>query len=224
MGKTAWVTGATGLVGGELMTQLAKDSRYDRIIALVRKPSGADWSHAAKVTQISVNFDSLEDSMPAELIEAGTDDLFCALGTTKKKTPDAKQYYQIDVNYPIQFARLGLLGRAHFFGVVSAHGANPRSFSSYFKMKGDMERGVIEQKYKALALARPGMIKGDRGEFRLLEKTGEIITDLLPGNYRTIAAQDIAASLISAANNKQQGQQILESKAMQGAYQSLGSN
>lgn len=224
MSKIAWVAGATGLVGGHLMQQLAAQPDYAKVVALVRKPSQAAWSKLDKVSQQVVDFEALDDSLPVELKAQGVDDLFCALGTTKKKTPDAKAYYQIDVNYPLFFAQLGAKLGARFYGVVSAHGANSRSMSSYFKMKGEMEAGLKVIPYPVVAIARPGMLKGDRGEFRILEKAGEYITDLLPGNYRTIAGADVAAALIEAANNDQKNLHILASKHMQGAQTRLRHN
>lgn len=216
MKKTAWVAGASGLVGGHLMAQLCEHGAYDRVIAFVRSPSNAAWSKHAKAEQWPVDYANLNALQP----ESQADDLFCALGTTRKRTPDPVVYRRIDVDYPNDFARLGLKQNAQFYGVVSAHGANPKSLSSYLRMKGEMEAELTALNYARLAVARPGMLKGDRGEFRLLEKVGEVFTDRLPGNYRTIHAKDVAAALIKAANESSQTYTLLASKAMQGAWES----
>lgn len=213
MKKTAWVAGASGLVGGHLMSQLCEHEAYDRVIAFVRSPSDAPWSKHSKTEQWPVDYANLNALQP----ESEAHDLFCALGTTRKRTPDPIVYRRIDVDYPNDFARLGLKQNARFYGVVSAHGANPKSLSSYLRMKGEMESGLESLNYSHLAIARPGMLKGDRGEFRMLEKVGEVFTDRLPGNYRTIHASDVAAALIHAANESSAAFTVIASKAMRGA-------
>lgn len=213
-GKVAWVSGASGLVGGHLVTQLCTHPAYDKVIAFVRQPSRAQWSEYTKVEQWVVDYEQLKAPDPG----FDVDDVFCALGTTRKKTPDSDTYRRIDVDYPQLFAELGLEHGACFCGVVSAHGASKRALSGYFRMKGEMEEGLQNQQFDKLAIARPGMLKGNRGEFRPLEKIGEFFTDRLPGNYRTIAAGDVAAALILAANEEFSGTRVLTSKAMQGAH------
>ena len=213
-GKVAWVAGATGLVGGHLISELCSHDAYDKVIAFVRRTSEAQWTEYTKVEQWVVNYEHLKAP------DAGydVDDVFCALGTTRKKTPDSEAYHRIDVEYPQLIAKLGLEHGAGFYGVVSAHGASPKALSSYFRMKGEMEHKLQKLAYEKLAIARPGMLKGNRGEFRLMEKVGEFFTDRLPGNYRTIAAGDVAAALILAANEDFSGTRIMNSSSMQGAH------
>ncbi len=214
--RTAWVAGASGLVGRHLVLQLCANPGYRNVVAFVRKHSNAAYLNTAKVMQHVVNFDDLR--APADLPEV--DDLYCALGTTKAKTPDADDYYRIDVSYPLHFAELGLKHRATSYALVSAHGANPSSFSAYLKMKGELEQKLNELDYKKLVIARPGLLKGERDEFRLLERMSEYITNCLPGNYRSIHARDVAASLIEHTLDSTSGTTYLASRKMQGAFQS----
>jgi len=225
MGKTAWVAGASGLVGGHLMTQLAAHPAYEKVIALVRSPVNADWATLPKIKQHVIDWSVLENSIEqsgtdnAEQNELASpvDDLFCALGTTKKKTPDSKQYYQIDVSYPLAFADIGLQQGATFYGLVSAHGAKAKSLSSYLKMKGQLETQLTGKAFSHQAIARPGLLKGDRQESRLGEQLGEIFTNRLPGNYKAIYAYDVSAALIASANTPMNGISLLSSSSMQGA-------
>ena len=213
MEKVAWVAGATGLVGGHIVNLLNQNPNYAKVVAFVRKPVETQWSGHPKLEQWTVDYDDLK----AIDRDASVDDLFCALGTTKKDTPDAARYYDIDVNYPLRFSDLGLAHGAQFYGVVSAHGANAKSFSSYLKMKGQMEDQLQTRAYKHIAISRPGMLKGDRGSFRPGESVGGFFTDLMPGNYKTIKALDVAAALITEANTSHEGVNYLASKDMQGA-------
>lgn len=209
--KTAWIAGATGLVGGHLVAQLCREDRYDRIILLVRSvPNSPRFEHP-KVTIFPVQFDALTlpDTLPA-------DHIYCALGTTKRKTPDPQAYRQIDVDFPLAVARLGLQHGATHFALVSAHGANVRSFSGYLRLKGDLENELRTLDYPHLIIARPGLLQGQRQEFRLGEKIAEKITRFLPGNYRAIAAEDVAAAMIQCTLTSEDKVVYLSSASMQG--------
>lgn len=211
--KTAWVAGASGLIGGHLVDLLSQHPDYQKVVALVRKPCAAYWSTQPSVEQWVVDFPRLAKLIRQEPV----DDLFCALGSTTRKTPDKKAYYQIDVQYPLDFAALGIGHGARFYGLVSAYGANPNSLSYYFKMKGELEQTIRQQAFNHIAIAQPGMLRGQRGEFRLAEKIGGQLASFLPGNYKAIQAKDVAAALIQAANSGAQGTEILSSKFMQRA-------
>lgn len=196
MKKTAWVAGASGLVGGHLVRQLAQHSAYDKVIAFVRTPCPENWAGLDKVEPWRVDYDKL--SAPAK--PGSVDDLFCALGSTTRKTPDKAMYHQIDVTYPLAFARLGLQHGARCYALVSAHGANPDSLSYYFRMKGELEATLKTLGYPQLVIARPGLLKGQRKEFRFGEKIGETFASFLPGNFKAIDAADVAAAMIHASN------------------------
>ncbi len=217
MSKVAWVAGASGLVGGHLMRQLCECEDYAEVVALVRNSCSAEWDSHPKVTQQIVNYDDLV--LPQHSSEAL--DLFCALGSTTRKTPDKTKYYTIDVNYPLNFAQAGQKQGARYFGLVSAHGANANSLSFYLRMKGELEKQLQTLAYPHLCIARPGLLKGERSEFRLAERLGEQVANLLPGNYKSILAQDVATSLVKSAQQQQASMMLLSSKQMQHASRDL---
>ena len=213
MGKTAWVAGATGVVGNHLIALLNEHPLYSDVIAFVREPIPDNWKHLPKVTQWTVDYTKLK----AVSNDAQVDDLFCALGSTTKKTPNKKDYFQIDVQYPLNFAALGTEHGARYYGLVSSHGANPNALSYYLKMKGTLEEKLGMQAFPHIAIARPSLLKGQREEFRLLEHLSGFFMSQLPGNLKAISPIDVAASLIAAANNKHKGLEVLPSKLMQDA-------
>lgn len=59
------------------------------------------------------------------------DDVFIALGTTKKQTPDLIEYYKIDHDYPVLAAKMAKENGAKSVFVVTAIGANPNSSIFY---------------------------------------------------------------------------------------------
>lgn len=216
MGKTAWVAGANGLIGSHLVSLLNQHPAYERVVAFVRSPSSASWAKLPKVEQWPVNYRELSAPEPKKV-----DDIFCALGSTTRKTPNKEAYYEIDVTFPLNVARLGLQNGARYYGLVSAHGAKVKAFSYYMQMKGALEHQLLELNYPHIALARPSLLLGDRGEFRPAEKLGELFMGILPGNLKAIQAHDVAAALILEANRSKRGTQVLNSAMMQGAIKQL---
>lgn len=209
MSKTVWIAGASGLVGQQLVRLLIEDPEVTRIVAFVRKELVTEAFKHSKVEQFITDFNPLK--APTKKVDA----LFCALGSTTKKTPKKSDYYRIDVTYPLEFAKLGLKHGAKFYGLVSAHGANANSFSAYLKMKGVLEEQLKSLAFTRLAIARPSLLKGDRKEFRLIEKLSESLMDCLPGNYKAIHVENVAGSLIAAFNKSSKPIRILTSAEMQ---------
>ena len=99
MAKKAIIAGATGLIGNHLLKILLEAQEYDEILILVRKPVTLQHS---KLKQVILNFDKLDDY--ANQLKA--DVIFSCLGTTRKKTPDRKDYYKIDHDYPVKLGEI----------------------------------------------------------------------------------------------------------------------
>jgi uncharacterized protein YbjT (DUF2867 family) len=132
--------------------------------------------------------------------------IFIALGTTTKKTPDKRDYYQIDHDYPVLAARLAKEGGARSVFLVSTVGANPSSRFFYIKTKGETERDIIALNFENTHIFRPSMIMGNRKESRPLEKIAmkvwSVLDLLLIGKadrYRGVIAEDIARAMKKSA-------------------------
>ena len=86
--------------------------------------------------------------------------------------------------------------------VVSALGADPRSRVFYNRVKGEMEAAVGAAGVPSTIFFRPTLLAGPRGEFRLGERIGLAVGDLLGpilGKYRPIDAEVVALAMIKAA-------------------------
>lgn len=212
MGKTALVAGSTGLVGGHIVRQLCKHHSYDKVIALCRNPPAADWVDNKKVTVVIIDFDLLE----RELANYKIDEVYCALGTTAKKTPTKAMYQKIDMEYPINLAKAGLTASASFYGLVSALGAKEGSVSKYSHYKGAVENFLKQSDYHQIAIAQPSLLLGERDEFRLGESLFSIVTPLMPTAIKSVQGADVAGALIRAANSGTIGVDILVNKNLHG--------
>ncbi len=187
--------GASGLIGGELLKLLLEDSAFHKVKIVVRKKLPINHS---KLEQIIADFSTIEDHQE----ELKVDVVFSCLGNTKKKTPDLKEYYHIDHDYPLLVAKLAKDQGVNSFHIVSSLGANPSSSNFYLKMKGEIEDDISKIGFKDFHIYRPSLLTGDRKEKRILENAGEvimkIIDPLLIGllkKYRSISGKTVASAM-----------------------------
>ncbi|MGY6027716.1 NAD(P)H-binding protein [Phytobacter sp. AG2a] len=181
------LTGATGLVGGHLLRMLVNDPRVTAIAAPTRRP----LESAADV------FNPYDPQLSDALAQVTTpvDTVFCCLGTTRREAGSKEAFIHADYTLVVDTALTGLrLGAQHML-VVSSMGANARSPFFYNRVKGEMENALREQGWERLTLARPSMLLGDREKQRFNESLMAPLFTLLPGNWKSIEARDVAAAL-----------------------------
>ncbi|MFL9502605.1 oxidoreductase [Rhodopseudomonas palustris] len=199
--KTALVFGATGLIGSQLLRGLLDSADYARVIAVVRRPL---VFNNPKLTALIGDLDRL----PALAAQLKADEVFIALGTTRRQTPDETAYYQIDHDYPVAAARIAKEAGAQAVFLVTAVGADAASRSFYLRTKGETERDIIALDFPRTAIFRPSMLIGERAEHRPLEvlfiALARLINPLLRGaadRFRGIDAGDVALAMIAAARS-----------------------
>ena len=185
------ITGATGLVGGILLRMLGNDARVDAIAAPTRRPlepiSGVFNPHDPQLT------DALA------MVTEPVDTVFCCLGTTRREAGSKEAFIHADYTLVVDTALTGLrLGARHML-VVSALGANARSPFFYNRVKGEMENALMEQEWERLTIARPSMLLGNREKHRVNESLFAPLFRIMPGNLKSIAAQDVASAMLKAA-------------------------
>ena len=211
--KKAILFGATGFVGSFLLDDLLHDPNYEQVTIVVRKAPGI--THPKLQTLIG-NLDTLP-SLREKIV---ADDVFIALGTTRKNTPDQKEYYRIDHDYPVAAARIARENGATSVLVVSAVGPDANSGVFYIRTKGEMERDILALDYPHTYLFRPSMIMGNRQEKRPMEKffirLFALINPLLfSSKYRGIEGRDIARAMVNAAGNVAEKVKVFHWKEMQ---------
>jgi uncharacterized protein YbjT (DUF2867 family) len=202
--RTALVAGATGLVGGELLRQLATNSAYARVTALVRR--AADLPQG--VVPVIADFERLDQA--AEHL--GANHVFCALGTTIRKAGSQAAFRRVDHHYVVSLARLARERGARHFLLVSSIGADARSRVFYPRVKGEVEADVQTLGYPSLTIVRPSFLLGPRAEFRLVEALMTPVVPLLPRRFRGVQAWAVAATLIRAATEDRSGVRVIESR------------
>ena len=170
--KTALVFGSTGLTGRALTKLLLNDDRYSRVVIFVRKPVQNDHP------KLEIIVDDLSD--PGKISgKIRGDELFCCLGTTMKKAGSKKAFQHVDLDLPVELARIAHSNEVGKFLVISSIGANPASGNFYLQTKGKMEEGISHYDFRQISIFRPSLLLGKRDEFRLGEEVGKFLFKVL---------------------------------------------
>ena len=188
------ITGATGLVGGHLLRLLIQDRHINYIAAPTRRPlldiTGGFNLFFSPLVQLTDALAQVQD--PIDLA-------FCCLGTTRREAGSKEAFVHADYTLVVDTALTAKkLGAKHFL-VVSAHGANAGSPFFYNQVKGKMEEALIAQKWERLTIARPSMLMGHRDERRFNESFFAPLFRILPGNWKSIEARDVALAMLKEA-------------------------
>lgn len=211
--RISLLAGASGLVGRELSQLLCDSAGYGQVHALARR-AGALPLHP-KLRELVVDFERLPP-LPR------CDDVFIALGTTIKQAGSEVEFRRVDYDYVLAVARAGLAAGATRLGVVSALGADASSRVFYNRVKGEMERAVIEAGYTSAVIAQPSLLLGDRDALGQPARAGESwaqrllgpISDIVPARFRPVAARAVAQALLAAVQHAEPGVRVLSSREL----------
>ncbi|WLR54209.1 oxidoreductase [Mesobacillus subterraneus] len=205
MGKKALIAGSTGLIGNELLKLLLNGEDYEQVVAIVRRP--LEVKHSKLVEKV-VDFDRMDEYHEIFAV----DDVFCCLGTTIKKAKTKEAMWKIDVDYPVEIARLASSHGAHKFLLVSSMNANPESSIFYSKMKGQLEVEIKKIPFDTTAIFRPSLLLGDRDEFRMGERAAAAISTKVPflfagplRKYKPIEGRTVASAMYQVAQKDAKG-------------------
>jgi len=211
--KTATLIGATGLIGGELLSLLLDDDHFEKVRILVRRPFSRNHP---KLEKKLVDFTDA-DSLLVDLDESDT--VFCTIGTTMKKVKGNKDAYRkIDYDIPVNIARYCKIMNCKNYILVSAVGADSQSRNFYLKLKGEVEDIVRKVGLESTYIMRPTILLGKRHEFRFGESISvplvKKISFLLPSKYKPIEATEVARAMLAAAKISEKGFFVCEYNQM----------
>jgi uncharacterized protein YbjT (DUF2867 family) len=198
--STAIVIGATGATGQPLVKYLLASDHYQQVIVFCRRLLTFD---DPKLTQHQVDFEQLCDWQ--HLLSG--DDLFSAMGTTRRLAGSKAAQYKIDYSY-----QAGVIAAAKANGVqrlflISAPGADASSMMFYSRIKGQLDDFAAKQGFATLAIFKPSLIVAERPDKRPAEQFGSWLltkaaSSLTKLPFRPISAEQLAEAMVRCASCK----------------------
>jgi uncharacterized protein YbjT (DUF2867 family) len=209
---TAFVLGATGFVGREVVRQLCV--RGTKTYAHVRPDSKSLVEWQTRFGELGAEVDTTAwdvAALAARWRELKPDQVYVLIGTTRSRAKaDAVQgniYEQVDyglTKLAVDAARASEVSPRIVY--LSSVGADPKARSAYLSWRGKAEEAVTTSGLP-WAIARPSIITGERDESRVGERTAAIVGDgllavagifakNLRDRYRSTTPDVLASSLI----------------------------
>jgi uncharacterized protein YbjT (DUF2867 family) len=208
MSRIATVIGASGLIGSHLLQLLLKDDYWQQVRIIVRRTLNLQHE---KLEELVIDFNN-EKSF--EKAVAGSEVVFCAIGTTQKKVKgDKDAYRKVDYDIAVNAAKAAAKYGVFSFLLVSSVGANADNNNNfYIKLKGVVEETVSKESIPQLHIFRPSLLMGNRAEKRtgenIFQALAPIFSPLLLGKarkYKPIKADDVARAMLAASKLQTKG-------------------
>lgn len=234
--KIALISGASGLVGKEVLHQLFKNEAYDYVLSVGRrklaikqqklvqiegdllKLESWNWGEMIASQSLGGEYNVLLESLKEGKAEIHA---FSSLGTTIKQAGSKEKFYAVDHEMVLGFAAWAKKLGASKFLYVSSSGADESSSIYYSKVKGEVERDLKNVGFNYLGIFRPSLLMGNRNEFRFGEQAAQILMKPLIWlklfkNIRPIYDYQVAKALVrTALMQKSTSSEIISSGEMQ---------
>lgn len=208
------ITGATGMVGSELLRQAIIDNDVTSITALTRKP--LDIQHPKLKTVIHKDF--LEYTSLSSLF-AGCDVCAWCLGVSQLQV-SKEEYHVITYDYTMAAAKAMLAANPKIcFVFVSGEGADQsgKAKTLFGRVKGKAEKDLMEMPFEKLIVTRPGAIQpmtknpGVPFLYKIFYFFYPVFKIIMPS--KVITSVELAKAILFAAKTKT-GKIILDNKAL----------
>lgn len=202
------IIGGSGFIGTFIIENITSASK---IIAFTRKPLEKLPKNVENVIVDFSDWDLIEEKMQ------GVETVFSCMGTTFKQVKgDLKLYHWVDVEIPLNVAKIAKrVGVKHFL-LVSSVGTSPNAKGYYLKMKWELEEAITSLGFESFSIFRPSILMGARKEFRLMERIFRqlmgFLSFLIPSNYKPIKGEDVANAMIQQSMKKVYGIEIFQYK------------
>ena len=211
----ALVQGSTGAVGSEVVRECLADARFERVLAVSRRP--LDFSDPRLEVVELTDFLDLS-SIGSRL--ADIDVCFSALGVSQTQVKDPIRYRTITYDYVLALARaLDAKNPNAKMVFISGGGADPTGKSRvlFARVKGEAERDLRLLYGERLTVLRPAFIRPVRprdGEPTWIEKlavpVARLLAPIAPGLTSTTV--EIAHAMMQAAIDGPGG--LMENRAI----------
>ncbi|WP_236674406.1 NAD-dependent dehydratase [Paraburkholderia hospita] len=203
------ILGATGVVGKAALERALGDRGVGQVIAPTRRSLAP---HPKLINPVAQELDLLLPDAHVWEVDA----VICAMGTTIRKAGSKAAFRHVDYALPIAFSKEAYQKGAQALALVSSPGASLSIPLFYCRTKGEVERDIQKIGFESVTIVRPGMIGGERNEFRLAERmvlpVAKLLHPLLPRALRVNPAANIADVLVDSVLAPKPGVRLATSR------------
>lgn len=249
--KIAFLLGASGSVGHEILQILLLEPVYQKVVVFVRRPLNREKLSPSSFIDDDLGAQKLIEKLvpemnPIELLKSVSQTLaeysgplretelmaFSALGVGAKTAElTIDQHRAIDVDLNRAFAQaLQSSSRVQYFAFLSAIGANVKAKTSgsgaagmprYSRVKGEAEEAVKLHGPSIVSIFRPAMILGSQHTPKILEKIAPLLDCLVPKKYHSIQVQQLALAMVAASLNPPPSSKIYDYTEMKKMFRDV---
>ncbi len=201
--------GYSGAVGSQLLQELIRSDKVNRIVCLGRRQPSLDHH---KLVFVSADMEKQTEQLDAF---SGISRVYCCLGTTIRTAGSREAFRKVDYDMVVNAAHIAKQAGVAHFSVVSAMGADEHSKVFYNQVKGSCEHALKQIGFNRLSIYRPSLLTGPRTEFRLGEKIAQLIFPLIEWmlagklrHYRSISTNTVARAMLLNSIKTDEGTEI----------------
>ncbi len=209
--RHAFILGATGAVGQQLLRRLVDSDQYVKVHAPVRR----DLPFVHKKI-VSYPFDAL--FRPWE-INITVSDFFYCFGSTKAAAGGLEDFRRLELSVAQEALMVAKQTGVQRFHLVSAQGVAPQSMVPYLRVKAEVEKVLKNHAFQALYVYRPSLLIAPRAELRLGELVLQRVSrPLLPVLQRympgraPVRAEQVAQAMVVDALKGDEGHFVRENR------------
>ena len=195
----AVIIGGTGAVGSALIRELIASPLCEGITAIVRNEPADDWFDDPK-NKLRVSVIEM-DQLGTEAISLARhcQTAFCTMGVGQPRKVAKEQFWKVDVEYAVAFARGCKLAGVQHFSLLSSVGAKVDTRSHYLHVKGVTEERISALGFVRASLFRPSLLVTPKIRYGLQDRIAQTLVPLmsrfLPPRWHEIKVEDLARAM-----------------------------
>lgn len=209
--RHAFILGATGAVGQQLLRHLVDSDKFSKVHVPTRRKLTLE--HKKIVT-----YDFAEFYRPWKL-DAQLTDFFYCFGSTLKKAGDKDKFRELELRVAHEALVVAKQTGVRRFYLVSAQGVDPHAWVNYLKVKAEVEKVLKDHFFQAFFIYRPSLLLAPRPELRLGElmaqKTLAPVAGFLQRYFpkrAPVDAEQVARAMLTDALKGDEGMFIRENR------------
>ena len=203
--------GATGAVGTEAVKELIQVDGIIKISTFGRRP--VPDLHDKRLRQH--NIDIFNPSTYDGLLE-GHDTAICTLGVGQPSKVSKEEFIKIDKTAVLDFATASKKVGVKHFELLASVGINPKSRTSYLRVKGELVEELKALDFERLSIFMPSMILTPENRYDwkqgLVLKIWPLLNPLLAGGlkkYRGVKVETLGVAMAKNIDLEKNGYEEL---------------